>query len=314
MNKSIKRICNIDIKRYNNEKKLLNDMGIFVHFNEDDIMKCKAMIIGPEDTPYGYGMLFFDITFTSNYPFNPPKVKYISNSITRIHPNLYVNGKVCLSILGTWSGPGWVPTMNIISLLTTIQSLLTSNPIEHEPHFEKETGPRSIQYIKIINYERFRSLIIDRYDNLRPDLQYFKNDIIKSLQKNNTKILELLDKQSVVNEGTIYSNIYSIHINTDWKSINDKIKNILHKNDLIVIDEDVEEEPHTNTNNEITDKVDIIIKTPIKKKKYPRKCPNILSKNYPIGTIKISENDNKQYIVKEYIVNTKQIKKWVKFE
>ena len=308
MNKSIKRICNIDIKRYNNEKKLLNDMGIFLHFNEEDITKCKAMIIGPEDTPYGYGMLFFDITFPVNYPFNPPKVKYISNSITRIHPNLYVNGKVCLSILGTWSGPGWVPTMNVISLLTTIQSLLTSNPIEHEPHFENETGPRSIQYIKIINYERFRSLIIDRFNNLRPDLQYFENDIANTLRKNKMKILELIDKEPDVNGGTIYSNIYSIHIKTYWKDINRKIKSILKKNDLIIennIAEDL-------VGNNIPNKSQYILsKTPIKKK-YTRKCPNSLSKDFAAGTIKISDNDNKKYIVKEYIINTKKKKKWVK--
>ena len=27
----------------------------------------------------------------------------------RFNPNLYACGKVCLSLLGTWSGPSWVP-------------------------------------------------------------------------------------------------------------------------------------------------------------------------------------------------------------
>jgi hypothetical protein len=27
----------------------------------------------------------------------------------RFNPNLYINGKVCLSLLGTWSGPSWNP-------------------------------------------------------------------------------------------------------------------------------------------------------------------------------------------------------------
>ena len=41
------------------------------------------------------------------YPFEPPKVLILTvDGRTRINPNLYANGKVCLSILGTWSGPG----------------------------------------------------------------------------------------------------------------------------------------------------------------------------------------------------------------
>ena len=31
------------------------------------------------------------------------------NTQVRFNPNLYNCGKVCLSLLGTWSGPGWVP-------------------------------------------------------------------------------------------------------------------------------------------------------------------------------------------------------------
>ena len=35
-----------------------------------------------------------------------------------------MSGKVCLSILGTWSGPSWTHTMDITIVLLTIQSLL----------------------------------------------------------------------------------------------------------------------------------------------------------------------------------------------
>ena len=47
--KSAKRILN-DIKHYN--KSNLNENGIHVLFNEDNIYNCKALIIGPKDTPY----------------------------------------------------------------------------------------------------------------------------------------------------------------------------------------------------------------------------------------------------------------------
>jgi len=47
----------------------------------------------------------------------------------RFNPNLYEEGKVCLSILGTWQGPSWSESLNLSSLLLTIQSILTSKPI-----------------------------------------------------------------------------------------------------------------------------------------------------------------------------------------
>ena len=324
MNKAIKRICNIDIKRYNSEKEILNKSGIFAYFNEDDIMNCKAMIIGPEDTPYSHGLLFFDIHFPYNYPFTPPKVKYISNSMTRIHPNLYVNGKVCLSILGTWHGPGWTPAMNIISLLTTIQSLLTKNPIEHEPHFEKETGPLSKRYIKIINYERFKSLIINRYKDLRPDLNYFKNDIIRHIHNNKDKILETFNNVSYQesNKEKLYSQVYAILLYTNWSKIKSRLfelfeaidtqcnedDSILNPKTLVEVKE-VSDEPVLSVESANTQPVE----STSKKKKYQRKCPNDPAKQYDVSTIKLSENDNKQYIVKEYIKNDKSTKKWIKY-
>ena len=65
-------------------------------------------MIGPENTPYQYGFYLFDIKVPSEYPFKPPIVKfYTQNNKTRFNPNLYINGKVCLSILNTWSGPQW---------------------------------------------------------------------------------------------------------------------------------------------------------------------------------------------------------------
>ena len=48
MSKSaIKRIINKDIKEIKNNK--LNDLGIYIEFNENNLLEAKAMIIGPKD-------------------------------------------------------------------------------------------------------------------------------------------------------------------------------------------------------------------------------------------------------------------------
>ena len=76
---AIQRILNKDMKEI--QKSDLSSMGIFINFDEENILQAKAMIIGPEDSPYENGVLFFDIFFPQNYPFSPPNIKYYSNNI-----------------------------------------------------------------------------------------------------------------------------------------------------------------------------------------------------------------------------------------
>ena len=70
------------------------------------------------------------------------QVHYFSTSSERLNPNLYDDGKVCLSLLGTWSGPGWVPNQStILQVLLSIQALiLVDAPFFNEPGFEKQAG------------------------------------------------------------------------------------------------------------------------------------------------------------------------------
>ena len=85
---------------------------IFYWFDEADVKKGKALIIGPEGTPYADCPLIFDVQLPTDYPLSSPKVNFAtSDGSTRFHPNLYVTGKVCLSILGTWKvRPGRPPS------------------------------------------------------------------------------------------------------------------------------------------------------------------------------------------------------------
>lgn len=71
-----------------------------------DMTLLQAMITGPQGTPYSGGCFVFDIYFPSDYPNEPPKVNMqtTGNGQVRFNPNLYNCGKVCLSLLGTWSG------------------------------------------------------------------------------------------------------------------------------------------------------------------------------------------------------------------
>jgi ubiquitin-protein ligase len=114
--------------------------SIFVRVGDDRLDLVRALIIGPEGTPYANGCFFFDIFIPFNYPAVAPKVKLrtTGGGQVRFNPNLYANGKVCLSLLGTWAGPGWVSNQStLLQVLISIQSLiLVPDPYFNEPGYE----------------------------------------------------------------------------------------------------------------------------------------------------------------------------------
>ena len=120
--------------------------SIFVRTLENQMDKLRVLILGPEDTPYANGCFLFDVTMGNDYPHMPPKVQFLTTSSflsasdrkVRFNPNLYECGKVCLSLLGTWSGPGWSKESTLLQVLISIQSLIlgTADPYFNEPGYE----------------------------------------------------------------------------------------------------------------------------------------------------------------------------------
>ena len=76
--------------------------SILVRAVEDQSHLLRALIFGPEDTPCANGCFVFDICL-ENYPYQPPKVQFLTTGggKYRFNPNLYKDGKDCLSLLGT---------------------------------------------------------------------------------------------------------------------------------------------------------------------------------------------------------------------
>lgn len=114
----------------------LEDNGIYCELDNDNINIIKVMMIGTKNTPYENGFFFFTIKFPQNYPHVPLKVwYYTTNPHMRFNPNLYNNGKVCLSIINTWGRTdNWTEAMGVKSVLLSIQSMvLTEEPLRNEP-------------------------------------------------------------------------------------------------------------------------------------------------------------------------------------
>lgn len=77
----------------------------------------------------------------ADYPQVPPSVHFMTTGGggVRFNPNLYNSGKICLSLLGTWNGPGWIPGRStLLQVLVSIQSLIfVQNPYYNEPGYEQ---------------------------------------------------------------------------------------------------------------------------------------------------------------------------------
>jgi ubiquitin-protein ligase len=106
----------------------------------------KVLMTGVQGTPYGLGCFEFDVYCPPEYPDVAPKVHLVTtgNASIRFNPNLYANGKVCLSLLGTWSGKGgetWTQSSTLLQVYSSIQSLVMSDDVYfNEPGYERALG------------------------------------------------------------------------------------------------------------------------------------------------------------------------------
>ena len=85
----------------------------------------KATIAGPNGSPYEGGIFKLKINFGTEYPFKPPKVKFITKIY---HCNINSSGDICLDILKN----KWSSALTIPKLLLSIASLL-DDPNPYDP-------------------------------------------------------------------------------------------------------------------------------------------------------------------------------------
>jgi len=124
----------------------------------------RAMVVGPPETPYANVPFFFDLALPSEYPREPPlahfHAHYVGNE--RLNPNLYVDGKVCLSLLGTWSGPSWDSARStLLQVLVSLQGLvLVEEPYFNEPGHECDAGTEQGRQSSTLYNEHARLLAL----------------------------------------------------------------------------------------------------------------------------------------------------------
>tara|TARA_B110000211_G_scaffold224276_1_gene275182 strand:+ start:228 stop:1133 length:906 start_codon:yes stop_codon:yes gene_type:complete len=279
-----------DIKNIEkNQENLNNQEGIYFKFNVDGNIfstKYSMLIIGPSDSPYVGGFYLFDSQFPDQYPFIPMKMTSITQGGNiRKHPNLYICGKCCFSFLGTWAGPPWTACQNPTTVGISMRSVLTNNPINNEPGWEKKNTPATKLYETLIRYFNIRYAVIEILKKLSVSNKYspFRNAIVAVFKKNYDVYKNEIKKFKYLDGTEIKSPVYNFTVQIDCGS--------LHK-DLDYL---------YNSFNETDDKPINIISKPT------RKAPEKPATAYNTGII-MKGLDGRSWKVKEY---TNGAKRWV---
>tara|TARA_B100001778_G_C18521697_1_gene599181 strand:- start:334 stop:1113 length:780 start_codon:yes stop_codon:yes gene_type:complete len=228
--------------------------NIYYKHDTEKLTKGYALLLGNKNTPYSNGNYLFEFTFPDNYPYEPPKLKFLtSDGLMRFHPNLYINGKVCLSIINTWNGEGWTSCNNINSILLILISILDNNSLTYEPGIEINHYNVS-KYNTLVAYKNIEFCILkqinmiydlnennennensDNINKIQKCLLLFKDEIISNFNNNYKFILDDLDNiktifyKKTTTNNIIYISSYALQFKLDFNKLKDNLIN-LHKN------------------------------------------------------------------------------------
>ena len=207
----------------------LTDNGIYYSHDETDMLKGYAMIVGPSDTPYFGGYYFFEFQYPCDYPFSPPIVTYkTNNGLTRFNPNLYKCGKVCVSILNTWSGDKWSSCQTVNSVLLTLCSLLNNAPLENEPS-QDSSSPDFIPYQKSIEYSNIDFAICALLNNTKniipPAFELFYPIMKQQFLINYDKLYQFVTSKSGL-QSVEFVKIYAMTTAIDYDQLKHKLEEV----------------------------------------------------------------------------------------
>ncbi|XP_039183920.1 (E3-independent) E2 ubiquitin-conjugating enzyme isoform X1 [Crotalus tigris] len=179
--------------------------GIMVKTFEDRMDLFSALVKGPTRTPYEDGLFLFDIQLPNIYPAVPPLFRYLSQCSGRLNPNLYDNGKVCVSLLGTWIGKGterWTSKSSLLQVLISIQGLILVNePYYNEAGFDSDRGlQEGYENSRCYNEMALIRVVQSMMQLLRKPVEVFEQEIYEHFCCNGWRLIHRIESWVETNE------------------------------------------------------------------------------------------------------------------
>lgn len=185
-----------DLSILNKNAEELNARGIYFKPKENNLYVVDVLIVPREKkdgdlvSPYTSGFFMFEITMSAEYPMTPPEVVFHPKQTSfRMHPNYYENGKVCLSVINTWGGNDWTPSISLLALINILEERFNEQALSFEPGFEKPSALNA-RYCDYVEYGKYH-LMLDVQKSIMYKL--FQEIIHLEWQKNKMGLLERLD-------------------------------------------------------------------------------------------------------------------------
>lgn len=199
--KSVMRILS-EISSLKKNLPLNWETSIWMRVSKTNFNIISVVIAGPKNTPYENGLFEFHVYLPTDYPNTAPQVliNTTDGGKVRFNPNLYANGKVCLSLLGTWGGSGgevWnKQTSSLLQVLVSIQSLiLVDDPYFNEPGYEKYMKEEKfIKASKDYNEEKQISTInLAMINHIKNPIPGFEDVVKEHFTKKKEEILNRME-------------------------------------------------------------------------------------------------------------------------
>uniref|UniRef100_A0A803W1W1 (E3-independent) E2 ubiquitin-conjugating enzyme n=1 Tax=Ficedula albicollis TaxID=59894 RepID=A0A803W1W1_FICAL len=166
--------------------------GIMVKTFEDRMDLFSALIKGPTRTPYEDGLFLFDIQLPNIYPAVPPLFRYLSQCSGRLNPNLYDNGKVCVSLLGTWIG-------KVLPSSTCL--ILVNEPYYNEAGFDSDRGlQEGYENSRCYNEMTLIRVVQSMMQLLRRPVEVFEHEIREHFRCHGWRLVSRIESWLETNE------------------------------------------------------------------------------------------------------------------
>eukprot|EP00730_Choanoeca_flexa_P003452 TRINITY_DN11416_c3_g2_i2.p1 TRINITY_DN11416_c3_g2~~TRINITY_DN11416_c3_g2_i2.p1 ORF type:complete len:235 (+),score=37.03 TRINITY_DN11416_c3_g2_i2:234-938(+) len=134
--------------------------GVNVEIDDGNLFLWKVTMFGPPDSIFTGGCFKAELKFPEDYPFSAPEMKF---QTPLYHPNIYQDGRVCISILhppgvdemsGERPEERWNPTQTVKTIILSVISILNEPNISSPANVDASVAFRKWKAGEDMAYER----------------------------------------------------------------------------------------------------------------------------------------------------------------